>query len=169
MRPFVAPRRVAFTSDPPHGPVVGWCHPVSRRETRDHPFGNGPSRGAAVADRSDRDARYFPDVVEQIVNLWRDAGSDWPVGQVVVVSGPPQSGRSTVLGQAAADLRRFGIRVVSREARGGSLQSVAGSGTGEHVVQGAKVLAAALQVAGAGAVGNLIALGAEIATTRQLV
>jgi hypothetical protein len=122
-----------------------------------------------VADRSDRDARYFPDVVEQIVNLWRDAGSDWPVGQVVVVSGPPQSGRSTVLGQAAADLRRFGIRVVSREARGGSLQSVAGSGTGEHVVQGAKVLAAALQVAGAGAVGNLIALGAEIATTRQLV
>lgn len=120
-----------------------------------------------MADRSDRDVRYFPDVVEQIVNPWRDAGSDWPVGQVVVVSGPPQSGRSTVLGQAADDLRRLGFRVVRREARDGSLQSVAGSG--EHVVQGAKVLAAALQVAGAGAVGNLIALGAEIATTRQLV
>ena len=122
-----------------------------------------------MADRSDRDVRYFPDVVEQIVNPWRDAGSDWPVGQVVVVSGLSQSGRSTVLGQAADDLRRFGFRVVRREARDGSLQSLAGSGSGEHVVQGAKVLAAALQVAGAGAIGNLIALGAEIATTRQLV
>ena len=50
-----------------------------------HPFGSGPSRRAGVADRSDRDARYFPDVVEQIVNPWRDTGSDRPVGQVVVV------------------------------------------------------------------------------------
>ena len=103
------------------------------------------------------------------MNPWRDAAPDEPAGRVVVVSGPPQSGRSTVLRQAADDLRRSGFRVVRREARDGSLQSVAGSGSGEHVVQGAKVLAAALQVAGAGAVGNLIALGAEIATTRHLV
>ena len=29
-----------------------------------------------MADRLDRDTRYFPDVVEQIVAPWRDAGAD---------------------------------------------------------------------------------------------
>jgi tetratricopeptide (TPR) repeat protein len=122
-----------------------------------------------VVDRSAAGTRYFPDVVDRIVGPWRDAGPQGPDGRVVIVSGTPQSGRATVLGQVADDLRRAGIRVVRRVVRDGALRTVDGAGPGDHSVQGAKVLAAALQVAGVPVVGNLVALGAEIATAHRML
>ena len=107
-----------------------------------------------MVDRSDADTRYFPDVVDRVVGPRRDAGPDGPDGRVVVVSGVPRSGRSTVLHHAAADLRHAGFRVVRRAVRNGGLQTVDEPRRGEHVMQGATLLAAALQVAGAGAVGT---------------
>jgi hypothetical protein len=121
-----------------------------------------------VIDRSDRGVRYFPDVVEQIVAPGRELTADERTGRVVVVSGTPQSGRSTVLRRAADDLRGLGFQVVRRHAEGGTLRAPDESAPAQFGVQGAKVLAAALQVAGAGAIGDLIALAAEIATTRLL-
>ena len=59
--------------------------------------------------------------------------------------------------------------MVRRRAENGALKVPDESAPAQYGVQGAKVLAAALQVAGAGAVGNLIALGAEIATAHQMV
>jgi hypothetical protein len=121
-----------------------------------------------VTDRSDRGVRYFPDVVEQIAALGRDTGTDERPGRVVVVSGTPQSGRSTVLRQAVDDLRGLGFRVVRRRAEGGALRAPDESAPAQYGVQGAKVGAALLQVAGVGLAGNLIALAAEIATTKLL-
>ncbi len=73
---------------------------------------------------------------------WRDAGPERPEGRVVIVSGTPRSGRASVLGQVAGDLRRAGVRVVRRAMRDGVLRTVDDSGPGEHAVQGAKVRAA---------------------------
>jgi hypothetical protein len=119
-----------------------------------------------VTDRSDRDVRYFPDVVEQIVGSSPDL--DELAGRIVVVSGPPHSGRSTVLREAADDLRGLGFRVFRRRAEGGTLHAPDESAPAQYAVQGAKVGAAVLQVAGVGLAGNLIALAAEIATTKLL-
>ena len=121
-----------------------------------------------MVDHSDAEPRYFPDIVDKIVDPWRDPARDVPDGRVVVVAGTPQSGRTTVLGQVAADLRQAGVRVVGREVRLGALQTVDDAPCGERLLQGSTVLAAALQVAGAGAVGDLIALGAEIVATHRL-
>ncbi len=122
-----------------------------------------------MAGWSDDAVRFHGDAVSRVVGPWTHPGPEGPAGRVVVVSGTAGSGRTTVLNQAADDLRRARIRVLRLSGRGGMLHKVAGApGPAEHVVQGGKVLAAALQVMGAGPAGNLIALAAELATTHLM-
>ena len=122
-----------------------------------------------MVSRSDH-TRHYPDIVEQIAGLGHDIDGNPPPPRAgsSSVSGPPQSGWLTVLRQTAGIIFKPGetLGYAARPRRESCTPHE--SAPTQYGVQGGKVAAAALQVTGAGAVGDLIALAAEIATTMLL-
>lgn len=90
-------------------------------------------------------------------------------GDVVVVSGGPQSGRSTMLRHLAVELADQGWTVVRRQAEDGLLVPPSGDGVRQAgwAVQGLKIAGAATNLV-APAAGSIMALAGEVATALHM-
>lgn len=109
---------------------------------------------------------FRADVVARMVQGWLGEDDESPPGRMVVVSGAPQSGRTTVLERVARDLAATGHAVVRRVVRDGIPQAPDDVAP-DRLIQAAKIVGAATSL-GSPVAGGLILLAAEIATGARM-
>ena len=119
---------------------------------------------------SEGTSRYFSQESSRILDTLMNSEGTPREGRFFIVSGGPQSGRSTFLRNASKDLRNSGMHVIYRQVNNGSLEQPKKLSVGrdEWAAQAGRVVAAAAQIGGAGPVGDLILLIAELATAAKM-